>query len=33
MKWALPAYTDGREKALEREKRVFEELAQESQNP
>jgi uncharacterized protein (DUF169 family) len=33
MKWALPAYTDGREKYLEREKRVFEGLAQESQNP
>jgi uncharacterized protein (DUF169 family) len=33
MKWALPAYTDGREKYLEQEKRIFEALAQESQNP
>jgi uncharacterized protein (DUF169 family) len=33
MKWALPAYTDGREKFLEREKKTFEALAQESQNP
>jgi uncharacterized protein (DUF169 family) len=33
MKWALPAYTDGREKHLKREKNVFESLAQEAQNP
>jgi uncharacterized protein (DUF169 family) len=33
MKWDLPAYTDGREKHLEREKNVFEGLAQEAQNP
>ncbi len=33
MKWALPAYTVGREKHLEREKKVFEGLAQEAQNP
>jgi hypothetical protein len=33
MKWALPAYTDGREKYLEQEKKIFEALAQESQNP
>ena len=33
MTWDLPAYTIGREKHLEREKNVFEELAQESQNP
>ena len=31
MKWVLPSYTDGREKFLEREKRVFEEAAQEAQ--
>jgi uncharacterized protein (DUF169 family) len=31
MDWVLPSYTDGREKFLEREKRVFEEAAQESQ--
>ena len=33
MEWVPPSYTDGREKFLEREKRVFEEAAQESQNP
>jgi uncharacterized protein (DUF169 family) len=33
MKWDLPAYTDGREKHLKREKNVFESLAQEAQNP
>ena len=31
MKWVLPSYTDGREKFLEREKRVIEEAAQEAQ--
>jgi hypothetical protein len=31
MEWVLPSYTDGREKFLEREKRVFEEAEQESQ--
>jgi uncharacterized protein (DUF169 family) len=33
MKWALPAYTDGRAKYLKQEKKIFEALAQESQNP
>ena len=33
MKWVLPAYTDGREQFLKRERRIFEELAKESQNP
>ena len=33
MKWALPAYTGGREKYLEQEKKIFEALAQESRNP
>jgi hypothetical protein len=32
MEWVLPSYTDGREKFLEREKRVFEEAEQESQS-
>ena len=31
MKWVLPSYTDGREKFLERERRMREELAQEAQ--
>jgi uncharacterized protein (DUF169 family) len=31
MEWVLPSYTDGREKFLEREKKVFEEAAQEAQ--
>jgi uncharacterized protein (DUF169 family) len=33
MKWVLPAYADGRVKYLEQEKKIFEELAQQSQNP
>ncbi len=33
MKWVLPAYEEGREKYLKREKKTFEELAQQSQNP
>jgi len=33
MEWLLPSYTDGREKFLEREKRVFEEAAQEASDP
>lgn len=31
MEWVFPSYTDVGEKFLEREKRVFEEAAQESQ--
>ena len=31
MEWVLPSYTDGREKFLEREKKVFEEAERESQ--
>ena len=33
MEWVLPSYTDGREKFLEREQRVFEEAEQEAQTP
>lgn len=33
MEWVLPSYTDGREAFMEREKRVFEEAAQEAQTP
>lgn len=33
MEWVLPSYTEGREKFLKREKRVFEEAAREAQNP
>ena len=33
MKWVPPSYTDGREKFKERERRMLEELVQESQNP
>ncbi len=33
MEWVPPSYTDGREKFLEREKKIFEEAAQESQTP
>jgi uncharacterized protein (DUF169 family) len=33
MKWVLPAYEEGREKYLKREKKTFEELAQQAQNP
>jgi uncharacterized protein (DUF169 family) len=33
MKWIPPAYADGRERFLEREKKTFEELAKDSQNP
>jgi uncharacterized protein (DUF169 family) len=33
MKWVLPAYEDGREKFLQREQRMVEELIRESQNP
>jgi len=33
MKWVLPSFLDGREKFLEREKRVIDELIQETQNP
>ena len=33
MKWALPAYTNGREEYLEQERKIFETLAQESRNP
>jgi len=33
IKWVLPSYTDGREKFLERERRVRDELAQEIENP
>jgi uncharacterized protein (DUF169 family) len=32
MEWDLPSYTDGREKFLQREERVFNEAAQESRN-
>lgn len=32
MEWVLPSYTDGREKFLEREQRVFDEAAKEAQN-
>jgi uncharacterized protein (DUF169 family) len=31
MEWVLPSYTDGKERFLEREKRVFEEAEQEAQ--
>jgi len=33
MNWVPPSYTDGREKFKEREARVIEKLAKESQNP
>ena len=33
MNWVPPAYTDGREKFKEREARIIEKLAKESQNP
>jgi uncharacterized protein (DUF169 family) len=33
MKWVLPSYTDGREKFMERDKRIKAELAMEFQNP
>jgi uncharacterized protein (DUF169 family) len=33
MKWVLPAYTDGREKFIQRKMTMFEELMRESQNP
>jgi uncharacterized protein (DUF169 family) len=33
MKWVLPAYADGREKFLEREKRAVDECIEESQSP
>ena len=33
MEWVLPSYTDGREKFLQREKRVFDEAEQEAQTP
>jgi uncharacterized protein (DUF169 family) len=33
MKWVPPSYTDGKEKFKERERRILEELVQESQNP
>jgi uncharacterized protein (DUF169 family) len=33
MEWVLPSYTDGKEKFLERERRVFEEAEQEAQTP
>ncbi|HUS71248.1 MAG TPA: DUF169 domain-containing protein [Anaerolineae bacterium] len=32
MEWVLPSYTDGREAFMEREKRVFQEAAQEAQS-
>ena len=33
IEWVPPTYKEGREKFLELEKKAFEELAQESQNP
>jgi uncharacterized protein (DUF169 family) len=33
MEWVLPAYTDGREKFMERDERIKAELFKESQNP
>ncbi|MCJ7426717.1 MAG: hypothetical protein MUO17_06300 [Dehalococcoidales bacterium] len=33
MEWVLPSYTDGREKFLEREQKVFKEAAKEAESP
>lgn len=33
MEWVLPSYTDGREKFLEREEKIFQETVQASENP
>ncbi len=33
MEWVLPSYTDGKEKFLKREQRVFEEASKEAENP
>ena len=33
MEWVLPSYTEGREKFLKREQRVFDEATKEAQNP
>ena len=33
MEWVLPSYTEGREKFLKREQKVFKEAAKEAENP